>query len=449
MSIYLWEGTTTVVSDMKWPCPDGFHIPLQTEWSWLSTIMSWLWLSSWNNWMINLHMPFAWYRNYSNGNLSSQGSYWFYWSSSHYSSNYEAYNFVMNSSTVNAAQYKNRTYWYSIRPFKNEFVVPTSSWTIIKWTLWWAWIFWDQTNWLISITSNWSTWYTIMDKNLWATTVFNSGGSYSEATCWWFFQWWNNNMFPRQNSMTTSTSQVNANNYWPWNYYSSNTFIVRSSSPYWWDSSNNNNLRWWVSQWSSTIVDTWIKSAYIWDTKAKAVYVWTTEVWNAWNSNWDNIDVLFSWGNGTIIHWYNSSNWEIKLTDANGNITIIEDRNVWAVNINDYWSYIRADTAANYDSWWYHTPSQWELYNFIQTRNNITWYTNDWEKMRDILLMPFAWYTENGRNYDVWTTWYYLSRNSSSWAWTWHIRIWSWFISYYAQWFSNIWFTTIRRFKDT
>ena len=45
--IYYWEPI--IVSDMQWPCPDGFHVPLLSERqnvynAWISL---WAWTSSW------------------------------------------------------------------------------------------------------------------------------------------------------------------------------------------------------------------------------------------------------------------------------------------------------------------------------------------------------------------------------------------------------------------
>ena len=83
-----------------------------------------------------------------------------------------------------------------------------------------------------------------MDKNLWATTVWNSWDTLSEANCWKYYQRWNNYWFPRTWTVTTSSTQVDASTYWPWNYYSSNTFIIYSWA---WDSTGNGNLWWWVT----------------------------------------------------------------------------------------------------------------------------------------------------------------------------------------------------------
>ena len=109
------------------------------------------------------------------------------------------------------------------------------------------WIYHNSGLWLISLSSNGSDWLTIADKNLGATIVYNTWDTLSGANCWWLFQPWNNYMFPFTWAATTSSNKVNAQNYWPWNYYSGSTFRTAISSPYGWESSNNRNLRWWVT----------------------------------------------------------------------------------------------------------------------------------------------------------------------------------------------------------
>ena len=114
-----------------------------------------------------------------------------------------------------------------------------------------AWIYRNETDGLISLSSDGSTWITIADKNLWATTVYNSWDTMSESNCGKFYQRWNNYWFPFTWPTTTSTTQVNARYYWPNNYYSSSTFIKWANYQSSWDSSTNKNLRWWVT-WTVT-----------------------------------------------------------------------------------------------------------------------------------------------------------------------------------------------------
>lgn len=245
--VYLWDAKvwpSLINFATQWPAPDYFHVPLSSEWEWVKTIMDWLSLTTADGWRINLHMPFAGFRKYSDANTDRQSTYGYYWSSSPYSDNPNYARYLrLNSSGVGANSYGFRTYGESVRCFKNSYVAPTSSWTVVQWTLWSAWIFWNQTDWLISITSNWTTGYTIMDKNLWATTVYNNGDTLTQANMWNKYQWWNNYWFPSTWNVTTSSTRVNAQNYWPWNYYSSSTFITVG---YDWSSVQNDNLRWWV-----------------------------------------------------------------------------------------------------------------------------------------------------------------------------------------------------------
>ena len=239
-NIYLWEYVPDFAT--QWPCPHGFHVPIQTEWQWLKTIMDWLGLTTWDSWKINLHIPFSWVRDYYNSNTWWANSFVYYWSSTPSITDQKSAYAIQISSWINIVQY-NRWYGFPIRPFYKEFVKPTSSWVVIQWTLWSAWIFWNQTDWLISITSDGTTWYTITDKNLWATTVYNNWDTLTQANMWNMYQWWNNYWFTSTWTISkTSSTQVDASNYWPWNYYESDTFIIRSGD---WSSVRNANLRWW------------------------------------------------------------------------------------------------------------------------------------------------------------------------------------------------------------
>jgi len=101
-------------------------------------------------------------------------------------------------------------------------------------------IYHSEANGLISISVDWTNRTTIADKNLWATAVWNSSDSPTDANCWNFYQWWNNYGFPHSWSITTDSTLVNAGSYWPGNYYSSSTFIIWGL----WDSSDNADLRW-------------------------------------------------------------------------------------------------------------------------------------------------------------------------------------------------------------
>ena len=241
-------------SAMQWPAPAWFYVPSKDEWvalCWILTSTFWLAQNA-TTMGTYLKMPMAGFRRYDDADVSDVGSFGFYWSSTPSNANY-AYNLGFDSSDIYPQNYIYRSYGFSVRCFKNSPVIPTSNWTKLYWTSiesWW--IFWSSADWLISLSSDWITWITIADKNLWATTVWNSWDTLSETNCGKYYQWGNNYWFPRTWTVTTSSTRVNASTYWPWNYYSSSTFITVSSSPYRWDSTDNGNLRWW---------ETWVQTA--------------------------------------------------------------------------------------------------------------------------------------------------------------------------------------------
>ena len=118
---------------------------------------------------------------------------------------------------------------------------------------------------------NWNTLFTIMDRNLWATTTGTTCSSSNLPACGKLFQWWNNYGFDNSTSpwpyrtgsaSVQYTDLVDASAYGPWNYYSSSTFILRpdGSDYYRWDKTDNANLWWWewdtaTTRWPGTDAD--------------------------------------------------------------------------------------------------------------------------------------------------------------------------------------------------
>jgi len=290
-SAWEWIEIWTIqdYSAMQWPAPEGFHVPLQSEWQAVYDIWTALggWSSDWPNFWIALKLPMAGYRFSASADVYNQGSNGKYWSSSRYTTN-SAYYLNFSSAALSPQNTNYRTGGYSVRCFKDFPTVPTSSWTMLYGTSIEAgWIFWNSTDWLISLSSDWDIWITIQDKNLWATTVWNSWDTLSEANCGKYYQRWNNYGFPRTWSVTTSSAQVDASAYWPWNYYSSSTFITRSENPYRWDTTDNWNLRWWetwVVTLDNAITNTGVLSVnwQTWDVTIQAGWTYTA---------WDWIDI--------------------------------------------------------------------------------------------------------------------------------------------------------------
>lgn len=260
--IYIQKASN--ITDMQWPCPVGFHVPTQDEWISFLNICTTLWAFSLSSTDYSIiKVPFGWYYNSDDGVLYNRNSRTAYWCSDESNANLAKWIWFVNT-TQGAFESNSRKWWGRfIRPFKDTPVIPDSNWTVLYQWAGTAWIYNDSTNWLISVSSDGTTWITTSDKNLGATTVYNNWDTLSEANCWKYYQWWNNYWFPFTWPTTTSTTQVDASAYWPWNYYSSSTYIIINWS--WWDSSWNNNLRWW-------------ESAPWWEKEVKKVYLWSTQV---------------------------------------------------------------------------------------------------------------------------------------------------------------------------
>lgn len=76
-------------------------------------------------------MPFAGYRKDSDASVGYQGSYGFYWASSPSESSSYARRLYLYS-TLSVASLSTRASGLSVRCFKNEYVTPDSSWTVVQ-----------------------------------------------------------------------------------------------------------------------------------------------------------------------------------------------------------------------------------------------------------------------------------------------------------------------------
>lgn len=256
-----WWVTWTSLA-MKWPCSEWYHIPTKDEMASLDTIMMAIWATYWPAWTswsyyYYLKMPYSWWLTEYvwQWQINQRWIYWKYWTTTaeYYESQYYWTNLYFNQLWF----YQNwhgvslMSWWEgsNIRPFKNTPVSPDSTWTIIyDWSghAENAWIFWNESLWLISLSNDWETRVTIADKNLWATQVRNYWDDLTSENCWWYFERWNNYMFPFSWECETDTSiTVDASNYWP--YYSSSTYITVESGEKERETSWNRNMRWWVT----------------------------------------------------------------------------------------------------------------------------------------------------------------------------------------------------------
>lgn len=202
---------------------------------------------------------------------------------------------------------------------------PVTTWGIYR----------NQTLGLISIGSG-TSWVTMADKNLGATTVRNSWDTASESNCGKFYQWGNNYGFPYTWTITMDTTQIDVTNYWPNNYYSSSTFI--KTNP--WYLADNFNLWGWLTDTDESTqgpcdtgfhIPGWSE---IWDLRTYILQFWLTRAqlfeylkWSYW---WKRSQ--YSWNiTGTV-----STFWSATLTSTmNGKAQTVAPDYL----INSTWTY--------------------------------------------------------------------------------------------------------------
>lgn len=372
--IYYWEPI--IVSDMQWPCPDGFHVPLKDEWVALCGILTNTFGLSKNYTTMGtyLKMPAAWYRDY-NATSTTGYNYGYYWSSmADTNYNNSAYELQFTPTNIYPNNSNFRTDWNSIRCLKNSPEIPTSSWTTLYQGTWSAWIFWNSTDWLISVSGNGTTWYTIQDKNLGATQVYNYGDTMSEANCWKYYQRGNDYWFPRTWTVTTSSTRVNASSYWPWNYYNSSTFITWTS---WWDSSTNNNLWWWVTQWTT---ETWaVKAVYLWENKVRPTIPKESIIYKMIATN-GYLRVPTTWVTVSWGYWVPYS-WKVSVDGWAETTYTGSSANNWNILLEWYTAWEEHTimiTPTTEDYWWARAYS-WGSVSY--GRNDVTEIVYDWSYM--------------------------------------------------------------------
>lgn len=232
MWVYIWNDDYLDYSAMRGPCPEGFHVPTVSE---AQTLVSMKNVLSFD-YATYLHSPSCWWVYPDWDRYANEGWWWLCETSNLWSS----WRIIYQGWAI--TEYW-ASHWFSIRPFKDKAVVPDNSRTReFDWSsvASWAWVFHNTSLWLISISADWINWITIADKNLWATTVWNSWNSMSQSNVWKYYQRWNNYGFNR-GSQSARAGTVNTTWYWPWNYYSSSTRYIGvwdTSSEHWYDPIN-------------------------------------------------------------------------------------------------------------------------------------------------------------------------------------------------------------------
>ena len=359
-------------SAIKWPCPDGFHIPTSTEANTFRNILiNDFWRTTNPDIADYLNIPLS---GYIDKDWTTQDEYedLSVWTCT-----------PRNSTTAFVMSWYN---WYvdkgammPIRPFKDEPVIPSWDGRQLVWRAdddydnrWQVWRHWGL--WIISISVDLETWYTIADKNLWATVIYGSWDEHSANNVWNLYQRGNNYGIPYGTTPTTSQTQVDASWYWPWNYYSSSTIIRWYADR---SSVENGNLRWWV---------TWIVGV-------------DNTITNIWVTS------------------FNSKTWDVSIQAWRW----IAIQN-WITYLDDQWPCPE----------WYHVPVEVEIQKMIDVWGVLWWTDTNISGFTTAYKLPLAWYRTES-TWAVtwqWTEGRYLSSSYWNWNYAHSICINSW----YYQW---------------
>lgn len=240
---------------LQWPCNEWFHVPTKGDISWFgSLVTSVVSQADKGNIPTYLHMPMWGCLKVNNsgsgiGSPTELDNYMYLWTSTPSEQNWQSYYWMISRVGSISNSWNNRINAFGIRPFANEVVLPDNTWTVEYGTLGSSGIFHNATLWLITIT-NWETTYTISDKNLWATVVYDTGDTKSADNVGCYYQWGNNNWFLFTGNSDTSTTKIDTTWYSATNPYTSSTLIVTNIPIYEakdWSTVDNDDLWGWAS----------------------------------------------------------------------------------------------------------------------------------------------------------------------------------------------------------
>ena len=215
------------VRRLKWPCPNGFHIPriIEDLNQLMDNIMNGFTnkVTPMSKWKEVLLIPYSWHEWHQW--FSQVWTTWYRWSATPRTDDPWRSNCVSFNDNSRSHSRPWRTAAMPIRPFKDEPVEPDNTWQVLH-----DWgnggIYRNPTLWLITAKVTNKYWsyliITLADKNLWATTAWTDASQ----------------------SLTTDVT------WYSWKKpYSSDKFIANGSWMYDWSSPSNDDL-WWALSWN-------------------------------------------------------------------------------------------------------------------------------------------------------------------------------------------------------
>lgn len=209
----------------QWWIPEWYAMPTASAYEQLQNKLTSMWVP-WQYRYHVLHMPLVWFWGYDS---TARYDFWYstYMRTPSPYGDTAATSWHITQSWASMFRSDWRGYWQPVRAFKDVYVEPDNTWRIEWWNLWWAWIFWNQHLWLISI-NDWNGYnITMSDKNLWATIAWSYWDNMTDANCWYYYQWWNCYWFSFTWWFTTDTQCVDTTGYWHWNYYNRAVYVLR------------------------------------------------------------------------------------------------------------------------------------------------------------------------------------------------------------------------------
>ena len=523
----LWWHTTNTNVARRWPCPEWYHVPSSEE-------IGLLWgyyPRNGTNFAADFWLPFAGVRRVDEGwDVYGTWTYCNYWTSNANNSNRWTWydgagepwtTFIQSSEAYPVRCFKNNDGWSALAITPNWWVwavityANTSNggsivrlWTPTK--TWYTFDFWycddDEsdrvTTWssCSSIYAKWSksdkdldvyfvssssavSHYTIMDRNLWATTTW--AWSSAPATSFWkYYQWWNNYAFATTGSISTRNQKVYASSYWPSNPYNSWYFLITGN----WDSSNTRGLRWealntnvarkwpcpeWYHVPSSGELIGGIYNHYM--TNSSSYNNMASQLWLPTNANYRTVSA------GSVANGSTSYLWTSTRTTSASSVYAMYITNGYASYYQtdpSYWYNVRCfknDVDSDievYPNWWKNAEIvvySWKI--VALTSPSKAWYSFEWwysdssfnNRVYERSNAPSELYAKFSAKFSSWDLdLYFIDENwnvhhsntiqdrnlwaTATWYWYWASSASYW---KYYQWWNNYWFSSVPSYPSS